>query len=60
MATASGKSKSATEALLDKFTEMAMGRAKHMNEEEFQRAVKESKAIIRKSRASRAPHRGKR
>jgi hypothetical protein len=54
MASSSIKSKSATETLLDKFSKMAAEESKHMSEQEFKRAVKESREIINRVRASRA------
>jgi len=53
------KSKSATEVLLDKFSKMAEEESKHMTDQEFKRAVKESREIVNRVRASRARKRGK-
>jgi len=52
------KTKSATETLLDKFTEMASEESKQMTDQEFKRAVKESHEIINRVRASRERKRG--
>ncbi len=59
MASVGAKSKSATETLLDKFTEMATEQSKRMSDKEFQRSVDASRKIINRVRASRAQRRGK-
>ena len=53
VATANVKKRSATDTLLDKFTEMAAEESKRMTDAEFKRAVKESREIIDRVRASR-------
>jgi len=53
VATANVKKGSATDTLLDKFTEMAAEESKRMTDAEFKRAVKESREIIDRVRASR-------
>ncbi len=58
MASSSVKSKAVSEALLDKFTKMATEESKHMSDREFKRAVKESRQIINRVRASRERKRG--
>ena len=58
MATANVKKRSATDALLDKFTEMAAEESKRMTDAEFKRAVKESRQVIDRVRASRERKRG--
>ena len=58
MATARVKTKSATDTLLDKFSKMAAQESHQMTDAEFNRAVKESKQIINRVRASRERKRG--
>jgi len=58
VATARVKTKSATDTLLDKFAEMAAEESQRMSDAEFHRAVKESKQIINRVRASRERKRG--
>ena len=58
MATTRPKTKSATEMLMDKFANMAKSESKRMSDVEFERAVKGSKQIISRVRASRARKRG--
>lgn len=54
----SGKTSSATETLLTRFTEMASEESKRMNHQAFERAVRESREIIDRIRASRERKRG--
>jgi len=58
MATARPKTKSAIDTLMDKFAEMATEESKRMTDAEFKRAVKGSKEIINRVRASRERKRG--
>jgi hypothetical protein len=58
VATANVKKRSSTDALLDKFTEMATEESKRMTDAEFKRAVKESREVIDRVRASRERKRG--
>ena len=58
VATANVKKRSATDTLLDKFTEMASEESKRMTDGEFKRAVKESHEVIDRVRASRERKRG--
>ena len=51
------KTKSATETLLDKFTEMATEQSKRMSDKEFKRTVEDSRKIINRVRASRGRRR---
>jgi hypothetical protein len=53
MATTRPKTKSATQTLMDRFGAMAKEESKHMTDAEFKRAVKGSKEIVSRVRASR-------
>jgi hypothetical protein len=58
VATANVKKRSATDTLPDKFTDMATEESKRMTDAEFKRAIKESRTIIDRVRASRERKRG--
>jgi hypothetical protein len=51
------KTKSATDTLLDKFTEMATERSKRMSDKEFKDAIAGSRKVINRVRASRGRRR---
>ena len=59
VATARPKTKSAMNTLMDQFSKMAAEESTRMTDTEFKRAVKGSKEIINRVRASRERKRGR-